>query len=41
MTERTAPRPEPAAVYDEGYQAYRRLYPALRPIFHEETTFEG
>jgi len=41
VTERTAPRPEPAAVYDEGYQAYRRLYPALRPIFHEEKTFEG
>jgi len=37
VTERTPPRPEPAARYDERHVLYRELYPALRPVFREES----
>jgi len=30
------PQPTTAAAYDEGYTAYRALYPALAPFFHGE-----
>jgi xylulokinase len=29
------PNPANARVYEEAYQQYRALYPALRPLFHK------
>jgi xylulokinase len=34
VVERTDPRPEAVARYDELYSLYRDLYPALKPTFH-------
>ena len=34
VVERTEPRPEVVARYDELYPLYRDLYPALKPTFH-------
>lgn len=33
IVERTAPRTENEHVYAEGYEMYKKLYPALKPIF--------
>ncbi|NPV86262.1 MAG: xylulokinase [Anaerolineae bacterium] len=38
VTGSTAPQPKAAAVYEEYYQTYRRLYPALRDICHTLST---
>ncbi|MGO8948313.1 MAG: xylulokinase [Ktedonobacterales bacterium] len=35
IRERTLPQAETARVYAEGYQVYRALYPALRPVLHQ------
>ncbi len=36
IVERTEPRGENERVYAEGYEAYKKLYPALKPIFFHE-----
>jgi len=33
IVERTEPRKENEHVYAEGYEMYKKLYPALKPIF--------
>jgi xylulokinase len=34
VTGSTQPQPDQVAAYEEAYQRYRELYPALKPIFH-------
>ena len=41
VAETTSPRSEAMAVLDERYREYRRVYPALKTIFHEATTPVG
>jgi xylulokinase len=35
VTGSTKPEPELAALYEERYQTYRKLYPALKGLFTE------
>ncbi len=36
VAERVAPNPPASATMQQNYRTYRRLYPALRPLFHHQ-----